>query len=461
MAAPATPTGLAITHTFSDQIVLTWNAVVDATYYRIYRSRDDITYTGVRRISEGTEICYDDDVLESTQYYYKISAVNLDGESALSTAVNTTTLAISFSQSYQGEYGSQPFDSNGAYLGTTISRQSAVQNTDIYAHAKLHDMDDAEDHNSPAITASNVVLADASGYPTADSGETGADLSDAIAKKHFRLHDMDDALDHNSPGGVSNNLVSFDASGYPVNDSGISTTNSVTASSPMTDNTLIKGDGGGRGIQDTGISIDDSDNVSGVGTFGAGGGNFNIEADGTPVLSGSGTVWNDLQFPISQGKVPASNNPSWASLTTNTGEWGFNTGEYIDLASNELIHSWKEGTAGNFHVHLSIPSANATRSSQYIKVTIYVAYVNASSIWTETSLTAEQEVPDGSSSLENFYLDLGDVAFTGLSIGTQVKCRIERIAATGGTEYPSDVFFHQVGCHLEEDTIGSRTEASK
>ena len=44
----------------------------------------------------------------------------------------------------------------------------------------------------------------------------------------------------------------------------------VTAAASMTDNTLIRGDGGVKGVQDSGIVIDDSDNVSAMGTLGCG-----------------------------------------------------------------------------------------------------------------------------------------------------------------------------------------------
>lgn len=201
--------------------------------------------------------------------------------------------------------------------------------------------------------------------------------------------------------------------------------------------------------------------IQGIHYVGGSSGRTKFEADGTLVFEDDATVWNDLQFSISAGKVPPANAPTWAALTTNTGEWGFDVDELMDLESNEVPHGWSEGTAGHFHLHLSIPSGNSSGSSQYVKVTCFIAYVNASGVWTETSLTAEKEIPDGSSALQNFKLGLGDVDFSGLTIGTQVKCRIKRIAATTGTEYPSDVFFHQVGAHLENDTAGSRTETTK
>jgi hypothetical protein len=188
---------------------------------------------------------------------------------------------------------------------------------------------------------------------------------------------------------------------------------------------------------------------------------LNIDCGTDKTIELQESVWEDVQFPISDGRLPVASYPDWATLTTNTAEFQFDIDEYIDLRSNELNHGWKEGTTGNFHLHISIPDANSTGSSRYAKFTLYVAYVNSSSIWTETSLTAEKEIPDGSSALENFYLDMGDVSFSGLQIETQVKLRIKRIAATGGTEYGSDVFIHQVGAHLEQNTLGSRQENIK
>ena len=178
-------------------------------------------------------------------------------------------------------------------------------------------------------------------------------------------------------------------------------------------------------------------------------------------MEGAQVVWEDIQFPIGSGKLSAVNDPSWDTLTTNTSEYSFDVNDYIDLSSNELIHSWEEGTDGNFHVHISIPDANASGADRFAQFTLYIAYVNAAGIWTETSLTEEKTIPDGSSALENFYLDLGNVSFAGLHIGTQVKCMIKRIAATGGTEYGSNVFIHQIGCHITNDSLGSSTESAK
>ena len=56
---------------------------------------------------------------------------------------------------------------------------------------------------------------------------------------------------------------------------------------------------------------------------------------------------------------------------------------------------------------------------------------------------------------------MGDLTLTNFVEEAEIRCRITRIAATGGTEYSGNIFITQVGIHLEEDTVGSRTELSK
>jgi len=50
----------------------------------------------------------------------------------------------------------------------------------------------------------------------------------------------------------------------------VSGTGDVTAASNLTDNAIVRGDGGAKGVQTSGIIIDDSNNVSGMGTLASG-----------------------------------------------------------------------------------------------------------------------------------------------------------------------------------------------
>ena len=117
MAAPATPANLAITETGSNAIHLSWDNVAGEIGFILYRSEDDITYNGLLWIEADTLTYWDGELDSLTAYYYKISAYNLDGESALSAAVNDTTLDREVQSLEYGPFGNMPYDSNSLYKG--------------------------------------------------------------------------------------------------------------------------------------------------------------------------------------------------------------------------------------------------------------------------------------------------------------------------------------------------------
>ena len=188
-----------------------------------------------------------------------------------------------------------------------------------------------------------------------------------------------------------------------------------------------------------------------------------FESTGFQEFTGSARQYNDLQFPTSVGKLPGANAPTWEALTTNTSEYSFTVNDYIDLQASELIHSWDEGTKLDFHVHMTIKTLQNSGANRYAKFTLYVSYADAdNSVWTEAgAISGEKTIPNGAAALTNYYLDIGDITLTGYHIGGQVKVRVKRVAATGGTEYTGNVFVTQVGAHILCDTIGSRSESSK
>lgn len=185
------------------------------------------------------------------------------------------------------------------------------------------------------------------------------------------------------------------------------------------------------------------------------------ELDGTLVFKGNATTWSDMQFQISSGKVGVANAPNWESFTTNTSAYAFDVDDYIDLGANETHHGWKEGTNGLVHLHLAIKTAQSTGADRFAKFTVYLAYADVNEVWTEASLTAEYTIPTGTAALTHKKLSMGTLTLTNNLFGTQVKPRIKRIAATGGTEYADSVFITQIGIHLEHDTVGSRESSSK
>lgn len=187
-----------------------------------------------------------------------------------------------------------------------------------------------------------------------------------------------------------------------------------------------------------------------------------INKGGELTLIGTATVWDDLQFPIAVGKVPATNAPTFETFTTNTRAYAFSVDDYIDLQSAEPPHAWKEGSTADVHIHIALKTAQNTGSNRYAKFTVYIAIADHLGTTTElTPVTAELTIGTGSAALKHYMFDMGDVTLTGYHIGSQFTAMVKRIAATGGTEYADDVYITQVGMHMERDSLGSKTETSK
>jgi len=88
--APDTPTGLTATRNGDTQIDLSWSAVSGATSYLIYRDTSDSgNFPYLATVSSTS---YSNTGLSAeTTYYYKVSASNAEGESAVSSATSATT----------------------------------------------------------------------------------------------------------------------------------------------------------------------------------------------------------------------------------------------------------------------------------------------------------------------------------------------------------------------------------
>lgn len=173
------------------------------------------------------------------------------------------------------------------------------------------------------------------------------------------------------------------------------------------------------------------------------------------------SVYEDIQFRVSSGKVPAANFPDFDVFTTNTREYVFDVNDYINLGAEEVPHWWKEGSILNVHLHITTRIANATGANRFAKYTVYIADAKVDEVWTETSVTAELTIPNGTLALTNKKLVMGNIDLTGHTIGTQLKVTIKRIAATGGTEYADHTFITQCGMHALKDADGSRQETVK
>ena len=88
----ATVTGLAFVSQAANQLVLGWNAVAGATSYLVERSLDDSTYTTVASNLAVTTFT-DNSVAAATEYFYRVTGVNVNTRGVASADISTTTPA--------------------------------------------------------------------------------------------------------------------------------------------------------------------------------------------------------------------------------------------------------------------------------------------------------------------------------------------------------------------------------
>jgi hypothetical protein len=93
-SAPSAPTGITATATSSSSITVTWSSVSSATGYDVYRATSSTGTYSYRGYSYSTSYI-DTGLSASTLYYYKVSASNSYGESALSSYDYAITPSIS------------------------------------------------------------------------------------------------------------------------------------------------------------------------------------------------------------------------------------------------------------------------------------------------------------------------------------------------------------------------------
>jgi uncharacterized membrane protein/phosphodiesterase/alkaline phosphatase D-like protein len=133
-AAPATPTGVTATALNASQIRVSWSSVSGATGYRVERSPDG-TSAWAQAGTVATSTFTDSNLIPSTTYFYRVSALNGPSSSAPSSPVSATTQAgLPTSQAPQGTwvgtYGSSGYGLLGWNGGDLVSIPDATLSVD-------------------------------------------------------------------------------------------------------------------------------------------------------------------------------------------------------------------------------------------------------------------------------------------------------------------------------------------
>ena len=189
-----------------------------------------------------------------------------------------------------------------------------------------------------------------------------------------------------------------------------------------------------------------------------------FEPDGTLEFNGEATVFEDIPISLSSARVPAANAPTWSGFIGNLNTYTYGLNDFQEF-STEIEHSYKESSDIEFHIHGATNGLEGVDKT--IKFEIEYELVNPNTInglggvYTgTTTMNGEMIIPASTADKTSFVLDIGIENTGNFLQGASVVGRVRRIASTG-TEPVSDPFVVQVGIHIEQDTVGSRTELTK
>lgn len=190
----------------------------------------------------------------------------------------------------------------------------------------------------------------------------------------------------------------------------------------------------------------------------AGGNYLEIEADGTIILHGNATVFNDLEFDLIP-KTSGGGNPTLATFigAIKKYTWAVND-EVANAKGRELPHGWKEGSIAEIHIHLC---TNGTYvNNRYVKFEVGYTLADMGGTYLgEQVITKEVTIPANTPDRHHLYFSIADIDLTGFHFGAQFEVRLKRITSTGLAP-SSDPFIFGLALHLEYNKLGSREEAS-
>ena len=200
-------------------------------------------------------------------------------------------------------------------------------------------------------------------------------------------------------------------------------------------------------------------------TFGTSPNFTNFESDGTFLMNGNSTVWDDIQFIATSGKVPASHYPAWTTWNGDFSAYTFAVDDYIDLGAKEVMHGYKEGTDLYPHLHWVVNGTDVNARSVKWELVYSTSPSSESSPYTYVfpapqTLSAEVTLQAGVTDRTSIYQEMGTISGSGLKTGSLIRLRIRRVTAAG-TAPTNNPFGFEVGVHAELDTIGSRTRTGK
>lgn len=213
-------------------------------------------------------------------------------------------------------------------------------------------------------------------------------------------------------------------------------------------------------------------NISSAGetTIGAVTDHTKIEADGTIVLEGAATVWDDFLVNPDATSRGNSNSPVWGGVSESAFKKnGSSQGVFLWMfsASTEqevyftvqLPHKYKVGTDLSPHVHWTTATGTPTGTNvvwglEYTVIPIGGNFPTTS-ILTSNTIIASIGTPAGTG--QHLITPLGAISGAGVDISTIIVCRLFRQVTNTNDTFANEVGLLSMDFHYEIDGVGSHS----
>lgn len=245
-----------------------------------------------------------------------------------------------------------------------------------------------------------------------------------------------------------------------------SLTDIATIASPSTG--LIVYNTGTAGLAEAGIYYWNGAIWSKPITGGTGGTNYvSIATDGTVILHGAATTWNDLVVVPFTLRNSGNNVPAWELFAPpDLYNYNFtNVDDKFITFTVQMPHDYKEGTNIYPHVHWS---SNTAPGMNRVTWKLEYQWVNHSDVFSASTSTliTGATIAGADRSLQPYEHTITKIGTdgingTGKTISSMLFCRLTRLASDGLDTFTGSAFLLSFDFHYEIDSFGSSQEYVK
>lgn len=170
-------------------------------------------------------------------------------------------------------------------------------------------------------------------------------------------------------------------------------------------------------------------------------------------------AWDDFIVQVAASRLPASAAPSVVSYL-GTEVLSFSKSATNTMPFNvQIPHSYKAGSAIEFHCHVVYPNAGAGNSRW--QCSYNWANINAEFDATSTTSTAVTIASPNTARRHQLIELVASITGTGKTLSSILLCSLSRLGGDGADTYDDIIYLIGVDFHLQKDSLGSRQEAVK